>query len=127
MDQAATLSDKTTSILHLKQKVQEFVNERDWGKYHTPKNLSMSIAVEAGELMEIFQWLSESEAIEAVQNSEKRIKVGEELADVLIYCLDMANILNIDVTKAVLEKIAKNQSKYPIDQVKGQYRKYTEI
>jgi NTP pyrophosphatase (non-canonical NTP hydrolase) len=127
MNQGATFSDKTTRILQLKQKVQEFVDEREWRKYHSLKNLSMSIAVEAGELMELFQWLDEGGSIEAMKSREKRIKVKEELADVLIYCLDMANALNIDVTKAVLEKIRKNQSKYPVDEIRGHYRKYTEL
>ena len=127
MNQHTTLSDNTTRILQLKQKVQKFVDEREWGKYHNVKNLSMSIAVEAGELMELFQWLDESESTEAMKSRETRIKVREELADVLIYCLDMANLLNIDVTKAVLEKIERNQSKYPVDQIRGHYRKYTEI
>ena len=127
MNQDATLSDNTTRILQLKQKVQEFVDEREWGKYHNLKNLSMSIAVEAGELMELFQWLDESGSIEAMKSREQRTRVKEELADVLMYCLDMANVLNIDVTKAVLEKIRKNQSKYPVAQVRGRYRKYTEI
>jgi NTP pyrophosphatase (non-canonical NTP hydrolase) len=127
MGQATTVSDKATSILHLKQRIQKFVNEREWGKYHNPKNLSMAITVEAGELMELFQWLDERGSIEAMKDSKRRTRVKEELADVFIYCLDMAAVLDIDLTRAVLEKIGKNESKYPVDQVKGHYRKYTEI
>lgn len=95
-----------------------FVRERDWEQFHTPKNLAMSIAIEAAELMEIFQW--GPEAAEMVPDD--LAKVREELADVVIYCLAMANRLGIDLSSAVKEKVAKNSRKYPKEKYSGRYK-----
>ncbi|MBA7543864.1 hypothetical protein ES705_36206 [subsurface metagenome] len=116
------MSDKTTTISELKEHVKRFVNDRDWTKYHTAKNLSMSIAIEAAELMELYQWVSEEEASTATTDVEKLERLKEELADILIYCLSLANTVNIDVTEAVAQKIIKNETKYPVEQVKGKYK-----
>ncbi len=106
------MTDRNTNIQELKDKVSKFVQERNWEEFHNPKNLSMSIAIEASELMEIFQWLNESESWD-IMNSSEATHLEEELADVIIYCLSLANQLNIDVSTAIEDKIGKNRVKYP--------------
>ena len=121
------MSDKEVTISSLKRRVYEFIAERDWTKYHTPRNLAESISIESAELIEIFQWLNEEEARELIKNKKKFHRIREELADILIYCISMANSTGIDISEAVLEKILTNNSKYPVDKVKGNYKKYTEL
>jgi NTP pyrophosphatase (non-canonical NTP hydrolase) len=111
------MSDITTNIHELKELVANFVEERSWNQFHSPKNLSMSIAIEAAELMELFQW--------ATSNDFKEVpidRIREELADVVIYCLSMANALDIDITTAVKNKVIANARKYPIERYKGKYK-----
>lgn len=108
------MDDKTTNIQELKNKVLTFVQERNWDKLHNPKNLAMSIAIEAGELMEIFQWLDEEEATH-IMDSDENVHLKEELADIIIYCLSLSNRLGIDVSNAIEEKIEKNGMKYPVN------------
>lgn len=107
------MKDQVTTIQEIKDKVKEFVNERDWNKFHSPKNLAMSIAIEAGELMEIFQWLSQEEAWD-INNSHEATHLREELSDVIIYCVSLANQLNIDISSSIEDKIRKNAVKYPV-------------
>jgi len=112
------MKDKTTNVQEIKDKISKFVKERNWMDAHSPKNLSMSIAIEAAELMEIFQWLSTEEA-RGIKNVEgKFTHLKEELADVIIYCLSLANQLDIDVATAIEDKIEKNSRKYPIEKSK---------
>ena len=120
-------SDKTTSIVELRNKVQKFIDDRDWNRYHNPKDLAISIAIEASELLQLFQWVGENELDKVLGSPDGCTRLQEELADILIYCLSLANVLNIDVAQAVICKIEKNEGKYPADQVKGNYRKYTEF
>ncbi|MCF6466552.1 nucleotide pyrophosphohydrolase [Clostridium sp. Cult2] len=107
------MTDQNTNIQQLKNQVSKFTEERNWGQFHNPKNLSMSIAIESSELMEIFQWLNESVSWDIMSSSEA-IHLEEELADVMIYCLSLANQLDIDVSTAIDDKIKKNGIKYPI-------------
>lgn len=107
------MTDQNTNIQQLKDQVSKFTKERNWEQFHNPKNLSMSIAIEASELMEIFQWLNEKEYWDTM-NSTEAIHLEEELADVMIYCLSLANQLDIDVSTAIEDKIKKNGVKYPI-------------
>lgn len=107
------MTDQITTIQELKDKVAKAVKERNWSQYHNPKNLSMSIAIEASELMEIFQWLSMEESWDIINTSEST-HLKEELSDVIIYCLSLANQLDIDIAKAVEDKLGKNAIKYPI-------------
>lgn len=118
-------SDHTTTVTELREKVRKFVDDRDWNKYHNPKDVAMSIAIEAAELLEHFQWVDENELDETVK--ERSTDLQDELADIMIYCLSFANAVGIDVSRAVTEKIQKNESKYPVEEVKGNYKKYTEI
>ncbi len=117
------MNDQQTTLHDLKQRMATFVRERDWEQFHSPKNLSMSIAIEAAELMEHFQWLTieQSEQLEP----EALREIGEELADIVLYSLSLANHLQIDLAETVLAKMAKNERKYPKEQVRGKAHKYT--
>ena len=119
--------DEKTTIEDLKNLVKQFIEDRDWGKYHNAKDVAISITIEASELLEVFQWVRDDELEKVLVDSEKRDSTEDELADVLIYCLSLANVTNIDVARAVRAKIEKNKKKYPIEAVKGNYRKYTEL
>ncbi|MDA8563614.1 nucleotide pyrophosphohydrolase [Mariniblastus sp.] len=99
--------------------MRQFVSERDWQQFHSPKNLSMSIAIEAAELMEHFQWLTQVQSREL--DNESIEMVGEELADVLCYALAMANELELDITTTIRAKMEKNRSKYPAQKFRGRY------
>lgn len=121
------ISDETTTINDLKNLVRRFIDDRDWSKYHKPKELAVSIAIEASELLELFQWLTDSQAEEVLADKKKLESLKEELADILNYCLSLANVTNIDIASAVTDKIEKNKTKYPVEQVKGNYKKYTEL
>ncbi|MBY0217897.1 nucleotide pyrophosphohydrolase [Paenibacillus illinoisensis] len=104
------------------QKITAFRDERDWGQFHNPKDLAISLNLEASELLELFQWKSSEEAIE-----KSKDKIQDELADVLYYVLLMCSDLNIDPKKALLEKLKKNAEKYPVDKAYGSNKKYTEL
>ena len=115
------MSDERTTIEELKQLVAHFVAERDWGKFHTPKNLAMALAIEAAELMEHFQWLEQAESRAVADDAAKRGEVGEELADVIAYALAVASELGIDVADALRDKMRKNAIKYPADAFRGRW------
>jgi NTP pyrophosphatase (non-canonical NTP hydrolase) len=117
------MADSEVTLQQLREKMADFVREREWNQFHTPKNISMSIAIEAAELMEHFQWLT----VEQSKNLDPGAlaDIGEELADIVIYALSMANFLDIDLSDTVLAKMAKNSQKYPRDQVRGKAHKYT--
>jgi NTP pyrophosphatase (non-canonical NTP hydrolase) len=117
-------SDKVVTIETLKQMMKEFVRERDWEKYHTPKNLAASVSVEAAELLELFQWLTPEESTTwPINDLRFRQAVGEELADVLMYLISLANTLGLDVAQTVTAKMAKNRSKYPPEKFQGHYQR----
>ena len=120
------LTDKETTISILREEVNKFVEERDWNKYHKPKELAISISIEASELLERFQWLNETEVENSLIIPDKLTKIKDELADVLIYCFSMANALNVDISQIVNDKISKNEIKYPVHLIKGKYKKYNE-
>lgn len=112
-------NDQNTTLLQLREIIQQFVQERSWERFHSPKNLSMSIAIESAELMEHFQWIDVDRSSN-LSDSEKRA-VGEELADVICYSLAMANQLQIDLTTTIVNKMQKNREKYPIEQYHGRF------
>lgn len=105
----------------------KFRSERDWSKFHTPKNLSMSIAIEASELMEHFQWKTDEEVNQYLSTPENLEKVKEEIADILSYILLLSNDLKIDLNPTLLDKIEKNGEKYPVSKCKGKHNKYNEL
>jgi len=119
--------DRKTSIYQLRQLIQDFVDERDWRKCHLPKGLAISIAIEAAELMEFFQWVSERKVEKVLEDAEWFTRLEEELADIIILCFNLASAPDVDVAKAVTKKVEKNQAKYPVDVVKGNYKKYTQL
>lgn len=116
---AVDASDASVTVEELKAEMLQFVSERDWQQFHSPKNLSMSVAIEAAELMEHFQWLTEEQSRQLDKSSIQL--VGEELADVLCYALAMANQLDLDIATTVRAKMEKNRLKYPTDQFRGRY------
>jgi dCTP diphosphatase len=116
-------SDALTTVGSLRSAVASFVDARAWQPFHSPKNLSMSIAIEAAELMERFQWLTTEEAQVAVEDPAGRAAVADELADVVIYCLSLSNALDLDVTSAVLEKLQINEHRYPAEEFWGRFRR----
>jgi dCTP diphosphatase len=108
----------------LQQRVAAFAVARDWEPFHSPKNLAMALSVEAAELVEEFQWLTEEQS--RVLDAERRERVRLELADVFIYLLRIADKLGVDLVAAANDKIVLNEKKYPVDRVRGDARKYTE-
>ena len=115
------MSDSNTTIAELKQLVNDFVERRDWRQFHAPKNLAMSLAIEAAELMEHFQWISVEESLHAADDPEHLASIGEELADVLCYALAMGNMLGLDLSATIRDKMAKNERKYPAEEFRGKY------
>lgn len=108
----------------LQQRVAAFAAARDWEPFHSPKNLAMALSVEAAELVEEFQWLTEVES--RALDAERRERVRLELADVFIYLLRIADKLGVDLVAAANDKIVLNEKKYPAERVRGDARKYTE-
>ena len=117
------MNDKTTKIGELKALVEKFVRERDWERFHSPKNLAMSISIEAAELMEIFQWLDIKEAASLPKEPTKAAHIKEELADILIYLISFCNINKIDMAGIVAEKLRRNRTRFPAKKVRGAFLK----
>lgn len=115
------MTDDTTTVAALRRIVADFVDERDWHQFHTPKNISMALAIEAAELMEHFQWIDGAASRDVASQPDKCSEVADELADVMCYCLAVANELNIDIADAMDKKMAKNRIKYPAEEYRGRY------
>ncbi len=115
------MSDQTTSVAQLRKMVFEFVDQRDWQQFHSPKNLSMALSIEASELMEHFQWITPDASREVMNDDDKKMAVSEELADVLCYAMAIANEMNIDIADAMTAKMVKNRIKYPAQEFRGRY------
>lgn len=114
-------SDQDTTLADLRAEVRRFVDERNWEKFHSPKNISMALAVEAAELMEHFQWISMEES--RTLDPEKHTQVGEEIADVFCYIMAIANTLDLDLTQTFTRKMIANRKKYPSAEFKGRFGK----
>ena len=115
------MADQATTLAELRQLVRQFVDARDWHQFHSPKNLSMSLAIEAAELMEHFQWLTTDASRQIGEHPERLGEVRDELADVVCYALALANELNVNVSDAVRDKMRKNEAKYPAEEYRGRY------
>ena len=102
----------------LNKEIKEFVNERDWNKFHSPANLAKSISIEANELLECFQW---------EENNYNLDDVKDELADVINYCIQMSQVLNLDIYEIVMNKLEKTRKKYPVDKCKSKATKYNKL
>ena len=101
--------------------LRNFARKRDWQKFHTPKNLSMSIAIESAELMELFQWLSRKDSIKAMSSGKLRKNAIDEIADIFIYLIAFCNENNVDIKQAIDQKMKKNKKKYPANVFKGRF------
>jgi dCTP diphosphatase len=112
-------------IQDLTNRIVAFRDARDWKQFHNPKDVALSLVLEASEVMEHFQWKNKDEMTAYVESH--RTEIGEELADVLYWVLLMGRDLNIDVLKALEEKLRKNEEKYPVEKAKGNHTKYTEL
>ena len=108
-----------SEIAELSNIVKKFINERDWNKFHNPKNIAMSISIEAAELMEVFQWYTNEESRSSSFITENLPAIEDEVADIFIYLLSFINVCNIDLVKAVKQKMERNYIRFPVEKVKG--------
>ena len=111
-----------TSLPALARQLQQFADARDWGPFHSPKNLASALIVEAGELLEHFQWLTENQSRQLAPGAKQA--VAHEMADVLLYLVQLSTVLGIDLLDAAHAKMALNAQKYPVEQARGHSRKY---
>lgn len=131
---------ESLNLKDIKSKLDVFSKEREWAKYHTPKNISMALSVEAAELLEIFQWMTEEESFQVKTSSMEKMgqiqgqiqgqvqgQIQDELADILLYAIRLSDILEIDLPKAIEKKMEKNATKYPVSKARGNAKKYTEF
>ena len=116
---------ETSQTQDLVEALRSFAAERDWDQYHCPKNLAAALSVEAGEVLEHFQWLNEQESLSL--SDEARDEIALELADVFLYLLRLADKLDIDLIKSAHRKLAINAQKYPVERSRGSSKKYTEL
>lgn len=119
--------DEVTTVNHLKDRVREFISDRDWGQFHDPKNVSMALASEVGELLDLFRWVKSEDSFQVLEDDETRDAVRMEIADIAMFLVDFASICNIDLTTAIDEKMRINALRYPVEQAKGIAKKYTEL
>ncbi|MCK4343356.1 MAG: nucleotide pyrophosphohydrolase [Phycisphaerae bacterium] len=117
------MSDESVTLAALRKVVADFVAQREWECYHDAKNLAMSIAIETAELMEHFQWVKSDELPALLADEARRAAITDEIADITCYLLALANVLEIDVSTALTDKMAKNAAKYPVEQFRGRYFK----
>ncbi|CAG9188890.1 putative dCTP diphosphatase [Paraburkholderia sabiae] len=115
---------RSSDLVAVRDLLRQFVSERDWSRFHSPKNLATALSVEASELLEPFQWLQSGEKSELAE--DKLTAIRHEMADVLAYLVMLADRLDVDLYAAVLEKIELNRAKYPAEKVRGDSRKYSE-
>ena len=115
------MDDRSTTIIELKKIVEDFVEERDWSQFHNPKNLSMALTIEAGELMDIFKWNTTEECETMMSEKNTRQDATDELADIMIYALAFSNRNNINISSAIEKKMIKNKKKYPTEKFKGHF------
>jgi dCTP diphosphatase len=111
----------------LKELVRKFAHEREWEKYHNPRNLILALMGELGELAEIFQWRADAEASDLMQDPEQAERVTDELADVFVYLLQLADVTGVNLGEALEAKIRLNEERYPTHLARGNARKYTEL
>ena len=114
-----------TELEGLRDELRKFAAERDWDQFHSPKNLAMALAGEAGELLEVFQWLTEEQS--RALDEKAHIQASAEIADVLLYLVRLADRLGVDPLAAAQRKLVENERKYPADKARGNAKKYTEL
>lgn len=118
--------DSTVTVEELKSRVRVFCEAREWDQFHGPKDLAIGVATEAGELLEHFRFKNDEQAVNQVSDPERRIAVAEELADVFFFVLRFAQRFNIDLHSALVDKIAKNDERYPIEKARGSNLKHSD-
>lgn len=121
----ADAPENRADLKDLMRRIDSFAQERDWEQFHTPKNLTMALTVEAAELLEIFQWLPDSQRVQEMSEANRKA-VEHEVADIMTYLLRFCSVANIDPLAAVEEKLLLNAKKYPVDLVRGKSNKYTD-
>ena len=119
--------DNETKLHELKDKIQQFCEERDWDQFHNAKDLATALIIEAAELLEIFRWKTPKEEEELFKTPEKKKKIADEMADVLYFLIRLAQRFDIDLSEALESKMKENDEKYPIDKFKGSNKKYNEV
>ena len=117
------MSDQTTTVGQMRETIAAFVAERDWEQFHDPKNLAASIAIETAELMEHFQWLRSDQLDRIRRDPQQMAAIREEVADITAFLLSFANAMDIDISDALRDKMAKNARKYPADEFRGRFKK----
>jgi NTP pyrophosphatase (non-canonical NTP hydrolase) len=120
-----TSASPIAPLIELRDRLREFAKERDWDQFHSPKNLASALSVEAAELLEHFQWMTEAES--STVDADRKAKIAEEIADVLLYLVRIADKLDVDLLAAADAKLRANAAKYPVDLARGSSRKYTEL
>jgi len=119
--------DEKTTVSTLKGEVSRFRDDRDWVKFHNPKDLSIALSIESSELQELFLWKND-DSVKKMQKDERQLqRIKEEIADISIYLLSLSNVLDIDLSDAVTQKLTQNARKYPINRSKGSNKKYDEL
>ena len=116
------MPDETTPVSELRAAMRQFVSEREWEPFHSPKNLAMALSAEAAELMEHFLWMENSESRAVAADPARLQEVSDEIADVLGVCLALCNALDLDLSTIFLDKMSRNVVKYPTDRARGRYR-----
>ena len=114
-------------VVKVQQQLRDFAKERDWEQFHTPKNLASALAVEAAELLENFQWLTDEQARSVKDDAERMRRIEEEGADVTLYLLRLADVLSLNLQDVVDRKLKINADKYPADKARGNAKKYNEL
>ena len=125
--QGEAANPRLVDVQGLALTLSAFARERDWEQFHSPKNLAMALSSEAGELAEVFQWMTEDASREAARDPGTAQAVRDELADVLLYLVRLADVLGVDLNEAAQAKIKSNAAKYPVDKVRGTSTKYTKL
>ncbi len=121
------MNDDVVTVNELKQAVKKFCDERDWEKFHSPKDLAIGIATEAAELLQIFRFKSENESKNMLKDEKKRKEIGEELADVVYFVLRFAQLYGFDLSNELKNKLSENEKRYPADLARGSNAKYDEL
>lgn len=122
------MSDKQTTLQELKDLLERFREERGWAQFHNAKDLAEAISIEASELQELFLWQSPEEVMKKIEDSKDfKEEVGEELADIIAFCINFANSTGIDISEVVRDKVEKNGRKYPVEKSKNNATKYNKL
>lgn len=127
MSKADGTPEQLIDVENLAASLDRFADDRDWQQFHSPKNLLLALTGEVGELCEIFQWMGETDSTDAAKRPETAQAVKDELADVLMYLVRLASVLDVDLNQAVTSKLALNGQKYPVDKAKSTSKKYDQL